>query len=248
MQVAVKEYNFSNLSKEVSDSFLTEVDILRKLRHPNIVGLIAVVRETDIREESLMLVMEIFDDNLEHYLKERFRKDSDCNNGFCNISIDAIVFVALETAKALQYLASKEVAHRDIKPANVLLGFIGIQTISIVKLTDFGVSKIAAGRIASTLVGTFNYMAPEISGCGTYDAFAADMYSFGILLYQLITGDNPIRTFGTKTTFASKLPDKLLKDRSYATLLALYASCMEPPEKRPTADEAVCILSKIKPE
>ncbi len=96
--------------------------------------------------------------------------------------------IALEIARALQYIHSQKIVHRDLKPENVHIAQNGQ-----VKLMDFGISKREGLELTRTgfMVGTPYYMAPEQVTGGAVTA-QADVYAFGVLLFELITGLHPI--------------------------------------------------------
>ena len=97
--------------------------------------------------------------------------------------------IALEIAKALEYIHEQKIIHRDIKPEN-----IHITSGGTVKLMDFGIAKtqdLTLTRPGFTM-GTPYYMAPE-QVMGRDVTYLADMYSFGILLFELLTGAKPIQ-------------------------------------------------------
>jgi serine/threonine protein kinase len=83
------------------------------------------------------------------------------------------------------------VAHRDLKPENLLLGAEGV-----IKLCDFGVSRYVTGVKFNDAVGTPQYMAPELHQNLAYTGYAADVWSLGVMLYFLLTGQLP---FNSKT-------------------------------------------------
>lgn len=94
-------------------------------------------------------------------------------------------FLAAEIAVGLHLLHSRGIVYRDLKPENVLLDARGH-----VVLTDFGLSKILANPKTSTFCGTTEYLAPEILQGIEYDQ-SVDWWSFGTMLYEMITGVTP---------------------------------------------------------
>ena len=93
----------------------------------------------------------------------------------------------IQTVNAVHFLHQNNIIHRDIKPENILLGENGL-----VKLCDFGWAKELTINKRSTFCGTMEYMAPEIVESEKYD-FSVDVWSLGILLYELIMGHSPFR-------------------------------------------------------
>lgn len=83
------------------------------------------------------------------------------------------------------------IIHRDIKPANILLFRDGDEVIP--KLCDFGAGKIQnPGRLAYSIIGTENYIAPEVTNWDGY-SFSSDIWSFGVILYELFFYKNPFK-------------------------------------------------------
>ncbi|MCM3885233.1 serine/threonine-protein kinase, partial [Frankia sp. R82] len=106
-----------------------------------------------------------------------------------------ICAVGIATAEALGYAHAAGVLHRDVKPANLMFAADDMP-----KVVDFGIAKIVENATSTTasVAGTYPYMGPEIFGFGR-PGFATDVYSLGVVLYELLTGRLP---FGPKLTFA----------------------------------------------
>lgn len=96
--------------------------------------------------------------------------------------------IALDIASGMAYLHSRYVIHRDLKPSNVLL-----TRDHRAKIADFGMSVANTGQELTAETGTYRYMAPEVIRHESYSS-NADVYSFGIVLWQLITREVPFAT------------------------------------------------------
>jgi serine/threonine protein kinase len=178
-RVAIKTVKVENLSEEAAAEyearFRTEARSAARLQHPNIVSVYDSDRDGDIA----FLVMEyIQGDDLKHHLDQGVR-----------YSLEQSLKIMRELLSALDYAHRQGIVHRDIKPANLLLEADGC-----VKLTDFGVARIQdsgeATRTQGSMVGTLKYMAPEQVQGQKIDA-RADLFSAGVVLYQLLTDRRP---------------------------------------------------------
>ena len=178
-RVAIKTVKVENLSAEAAaeyeSRFRTEARSAARLQHPNIVSVYDSDRDGDVA----FLVMEyIQGDDLKHHLDagERY-------------SLEQSLRMVDDLLSALDYAHRHGIVHRDIKPANLL-----IEASGRVKLTDFGVARIQDGadatRTQGAMVGTLKYMAPEQVQGQKIDA-RADLFSAGVLLYQLLTDQRP---------------------------------------------------------
>ena len=103
------------------------------------------------------------------------------------LSFSEIVKIGMQTAEALRYSAAMGIVHGDVKPGNILLDEFGQ-----VKLSDFGLASCEATKSghSSGPAGTLNYMAPEVAG-GQAANVQSDMYSLGVMLYELTFGELP---------------------------------------------------------
>ena len=153
------------------EKLLQEPRILASLNHPNIVQVLTAERVNDI----FFIVMEYVDGtSLEAYLRQH-RK----------LELDLAMKWFGDIGRAIGYAHSKNILHRDIRPANVLISAGGG-----IKLADLGTSRyLVEDHFASTRIGSPPYMAPEhFQGKAT---FQSDIYSFGVLMYECLTGRLP---------------------------------------------------------
>ncbi|KAI8069390.1 kinase-like domain-containing protein [Gongronella butleri] len=149
----------------------TERQILTEVRHPFIVKLYYAFQTPD--ELHMVLQYAVGGELWRHLNQEGMFSESTTR------------FYAAELILALDHLHSLGIIYRDLKPENCLLDAEGH-----VVLTDFGLSKVAIDGKASTLAGTVQYLAPEILLGLSYDD-AVDWWSFGILLFDMLTGSPP---------------------------------------------------------
>lgn len=174
-EMAVKIIDKKKASDETEKKRLeTEVTILKKVKHPNIIGL----RDLYDDAEYLYLVMELvtggelFDKIVE---KGQYTEK------------DASVIVK-KILSAVQYLHSMNIAHRDLKPENLLLKK---HDDTEVMLSDFGLSKIIGEeQMMQTACGTPYYVAPEVLAATGYDR-EVDLWSVGVVTYLLLCGFPP---------------------------------------------------------
>ncbi|MBE7369210.1 serine/threonine-protein kinase [Ramlibacter pallidus] len=178
-RVAIKTVKVENLSEEAAAEyehrFRTEARSAARLQHPNIVSVYDSDRDADVA----FLVMEyIQGDDLKHHLDRGTR-----------YSLEQSLKIIRDLLSALDYAHKQGIVHRDIKPANLL-----IEPGGRVKLTDFGVARIQdsgeATRTQGSMVGTLKYMAPEQVQGQKIDS-RADLFSVGVVLYQLLTDKRP---------------------------------------------------------
>jgi eukaryotic-like serine/threonine-protein kinase len=178
-RVAIKTVKVENLSEEAAaeyeSRFRTEARSAARLQHPNIVS----VYDSDRDGNNAFLVMEyIQGEDLKHYLDKGAR-----------YSLEQSLRMIRDLLSALEYAHQQGIVHRDIKPANLLLDISGR-----LKLTDFGVARIQdsgdATRTQGAMIGTLKYMAPE-QVQGLKADSRADLFSVGVVLYQLLTDKRP---------------------------------------------------------
>ncbi len=178
-RVAIKTIAVQGLTDEgVRDyeiRFRTEAHSCARLQHPHIVSVYDAGRDGD----TAYLVMEYVEGHdLKYHLDQGER-----------FTLDQTLRIMRELLSALAYAHAQNVVHRDVKPGNLL-----IEADGRVKLTDFGVARIQdagdATRTRGLMVGTLKYMSPEQVQGQSVDT-RADLFSAGIVLYQLLTARQP---------------------------------------------------------
>lgn len=179
-EVAVKKL-FNNQG-QAEREFGIEVEAIGNVRHKNLVRLLGYCIEGVHR----MLVYEYVNNgNLEQWLHGAMRQHG-------TMTWEARLKVLLGTAKALAYLheaIEPKVVHRDIKSSNIL-----IDHDFNAKISDFGLSKLldsGESHIATRVMGTFGYVAPEYANSGLLNE-KSDVYSFGVLVLEAVTGRDPV--------------------------------------------------------
>ena len=155
--------------------FFQEAHTINRLKHPNIVESIDLVEDAIDGAYCVLELLRGPD------LKTRMERGS--------LSLDSAVHIGMQLADALGAVHALGVVHRDLKPENLIL----IQRDGrddTVKLIDFGVAQISGGG-TSSVVGTAAYMAPEQAVSGAPIDRRADVYSLGVLLFEMVTGRHP---------------------------------------------------------
>lgn len=209
-----------------------EVDIMRRLDHPNIIKFIEVYETTD----QLMMVMEYCpgDELFDVILARKVFSEEDAKPIFAQV------------CKAIYYLHSLNIIHRDVKPENVLiLHNVNIHSgQTIVKLLDFGLSKNAGGgSAAKTFVGTPCYLAPEVEytskGLGGTYGLPADCWSLGAVLYVMLVARFPEFEQDMNGKVVLRLPPALWDDISTSAKELIRSLMNTNPAARCTAASAL---------
>lgn len=176
--VAVKLLPRMHLEKEgFAERFKREAHALAQLTHPNI---IAVYDSGETRDGQMYYVMEFVSGmDLQQLLKRKPPAPKQ------------ILQIIAQVCNALQYAHERGIVHRDIKPANILIDAKGN-----VKVADFGLVKIVGPQAVDytatgTTLGTPDYIAPEAMEYGVKIDHRVDIYSLGVMIYELLTGHVP---------------------------------------------------------
>jgi ABC-type oligopeptide transport system substrate-binding subunit len=218
--VAIKVVSAAAISTEGRSRLLLEAQAAAQISHPNVVTIFDV-GETMLDHEkrpSSYIVMELIQGKM---LGDAPPED-----------VAATAGIARQICAALAAAHEQGIIHRDLKPENILITVNGL-----VKLTDFGLAQIQ-GRARVTqegaVIGTLAYMAPEII-LGREAGPHSDLYSFGILLYELLAGRSP---------FAGDSPTSVLSQHLYAPVVPPSTHNGRVP---PAADDLVLQLLRKEP-
>ncbi|KAK6149546.1 hypothetical protein DH2020_017071 [Rehmannia glutinosa] len=167
--------------ERLTNEFWKEAEILSKLHHPNVVAFYGVVQ--DGPGGTLATVTEyMVDGSLRHVL---LRKDRQLDRR-------KRLIIAMDAAFGMEYLHSKNIVHFDLKCDNLLVN-LKDPSRPICKVGDFGLSKIKRNTLVSGGVrGTLPWMAPELlNGSSNKVSEKVDVFSFGIVLWEILTGEEP---------------------------------------------------------
>src|SRR5438067_7943850 len=165
--------------------FEREATVLKQLNHPNIVRLYATGRY----QGTPFYAMEYIEgESLDHALHRRGR-----------LTWEEVVELGKQICAALQHAHDQGIIHRDLKPSNLMVTPDGV-----VKLTDFGIAKdldVTQLTSVNCTVGTAAYMSPEQCRGERNLTHKSDLYSLGIVLYELLTGHKPFEAETTMDMF-----------------------------------------------
>lgn len=174
---------------EMSERFRREIQVLASLNHPNI----ARLHNAFEVEGLLVMAMELVEGE---DLRARSRRT--------RIPLPTLLEYASQVLAGLEYAHSKGVVHRDVKPANVM-----ISTAGPVKLLDFGIALAESQSdltMAGALIGSPMHMSPEQIRAERATV-QSDIYAVGVLLYELIAGEPPLRGGNTYETLRAHLEE-----------------------------------------
>ena len=228
MYYVQKKIDLKGMSKEEIKDTEKEVNLLKKLDHPNIIKLINGTKS----KRYLELIMEYAEKG---DLYNQLIKQAKSNQYFPE---KIIINWLVQICSALKYIHSKHIIHRDIKPQNIFLSKKGE-----IKLGDFGVSKTLNNTLekAKTFVGTAYYLPPEIIDEKKY-SYEADIWSLGVSFYQLMTfkmpfdGEN-VPAIIKKIALGSGYKKISKKYYSEELINLVYKMMSTKPKHRPKADD-----------
>ena len=172
--------------------FEREANILKQLKHPHIVRLIA----TGSYKRTPFIAMEFVDgEPLDRVLARRGK-----------LGWEEVVAYGKHLCEALQYAHEKGIIHRDLKPSNLMITRDGV-----LKLTDFGIAKdtdVTALTGMNSTIGTAAYMSPEQCKGDRNLSNKSDLYSLGVVFFELLTGRKPFQAESTVDMFLKHVNEK----------------------------------------
>ena len=176
--------------------FHAEAQAAAGLIHSNIVGVYDVGEDNGLQ----YIVMELVEGiTLKHYIEKKLR-----------LSVKESISIAIQMAQGLECAHKAGIIHRDVKPQNVIISKDGK-----VKVTDFGIAKAATSEtITSNVMGSVHYTSPE-QARGGYSDEKSDIYSLGIVLFEMLTGRVPFDGDTTVTIAIQHIQDAMPSPREF---------------------------------
>ncbi len=216
-------------NKEIKERFLREAKALSKLDHPNIC-VIHEIGETE--DDRVFIVMNYYEGET---LDKKIKKKS--------LKRDDTIEIIFQIARGLLEAHKNGIIHRDIKPSNII-----ITKNNIVKILDFGLAKfIGESRLTKNqeFIGTIFYMSPEQTRGEKID-FRTDIWSLGVLMYEMLTGELPFKGEYEQAVIYSILNEdppemKLYNDDIPEQLNNIVKKCLQkkPEERYETIDHLI---------
>jgi serine/threonine-protein kinase len=231
--VAVKVLK-AEFSEDVNfvTKFRTEAQSAAGLEHPNIVNIYDVGSENGLH----FIVMEYVEGiTLKTYIEKKGQ-----------LSFKEATSIAIQVARGIETAHNKEIIHRDIKPQNII-----ISTEGKVKVTDFGIARaISSNTISAEVMGSVHYASPEQARNGFVDG-RSDIYSLGIVMYEMVTGRVPFDGDTTVSVAIQHLQEEMVEPSVYAPELPisyekilLKATQKNPDRRYQTIEELLADLRK----
>ncbi|KAK3038896.1 hypothetical protein RJ639_028618, partial [Escallonia herrerae] len=229
--VAIKVLKAEYLNEDVQREFAQEVYILRKVRHKNVVQFIGA----STRPPSLCIVTEFMSGGSVY---DFLRKQKGI------LKLPALLKVAIDVSKGMNYLHQNNIIHRDLKAANLLM-----DDNEVIKVADFGVARVQAqSGVMTAETGTYRWMAPEVIEHRPYD-HKADVFSFGIVLWELLTGKLPYEQMSPLQAAVGVVQKRLrptIPSHTHPEIVELLESCWEQePSLRPEFSQIIDTLQHI---
>lgn len=238
MIVCMKRLEVNYSSKNCVNELLNEYNLYYMIPpHPNVVSFLHKLHNKD----EICLFMTLYDMNLLEYIRG---KDQD-------LTYNEVVNILLPIAKGLEFLHANFILHRDIKADNIFLFVDDDYNINKIVIGDLDTSFYMKFYFAKDPIGTPGFIAPEVLEINKNYDFKADIFSFGMLIYQLLTKKFPYYDLRTpqeisQAVLAGKKPS-LLNREFDKDITELYYNCIEKdPNNRPSSKDLVRKLNNMK--
>ncbi|KAL5706311.1 Serine/threonine-protein kinase sty46 [Ranunculus cassubicifolius] len=233
-EVAIKVLKPERVNADMQQEFAQEVYIMRKIRHKNVVQFIGACT----KPPSLCIVTEfMLGGSLYDYLHKQ--------KGV--FKLPTLLKIAIDISKGMNYLHQNNIIHRDLKAANLLM-----DENEVVKVADFGVARVKTqSGVMTAETGTYRWMAPEVIEHKPYD-HKADIFSFGIVLWELLTGKLPYEYLTPLQAAVGVVQQSLrptIPKNTHPKLADLLEKCWkQDPTLRPDFTEIVEVLQHLTKE
>ena len=213
--------------------FKMEAQAAARLSHPNIVNVYDVVDEESLH----YIVMELIEGiTLKSYIEKK---------GF--LESKEAIGIAIQVAQGIAAAHEHHIIHRDIKPQNMIISRDGK-----VKVADFGIARaVSSQTIGSNAVGSVHYISPEQARGGYCDE-RSDIYSFGITLYEMVTGKVPFEGDNTVSVALAHLEDPVVPPGEYHAEIypglediILRCTRKKPDRRYPSMEEVIRDLRRV---
>eukprot|EP01102_Stenamoeba_stenopodia_P022816 TRINITY_DN964_c0_g1_i2.p1 TRINITY_DN964_c0_g1~~TRINITY_DN964_c0_g1_i2.p1 ORF type:complete len:620 (-),score=149.75 TRINITY_DN964_c0_g1_i2:58-1917(-) len=266
-QCAMKELELTGISTAMVERFESEILLLESLPpHRNLVRYLFHQKT----KNKLRLFMTRYSCDLASFIRDRkeeslqygmgvgapggigipqTKTSFSANSGVRLFSAKEIIKFALDIVSGLQVLHEMKIMHRDMKSDNVFVLLNEKGEIDSLSVGDFDTAKqLMDENSASTIIGTPGYIAPEVFSRDSY-TYAADIWSFGMVLYEIITLQRPPTEegfFNDSASAAKKIFESLRLSSDYKGPITLMKDCLQTvPEKRPSLEQVKERLLKL---
>jgi len=206
-------------NKNFVTKFWAEAQAAAGLIHPNIVNVYDVGNEAGL----YFIVMELVEGiTLKHYIEKKLR-----------LSVKESISIAIQVSMGLECAHRANIIHRDVKPQNIMISKDGK-----VKVTDFGIARAATSdTITSNVMGSVHYTSPE-QARGGYSDEKSDIYSLGIVLFEMLTGRVPFDGDSTVSIAIQHIQDTVPSPRNFVNDIPIsveqiiFKCCEKSPDRR----------------
>jgi serine/threonine-protein kinase len=223
-------------SEDFRQRFKNESKVIAILSHPNIVK----VYDVSYGDRLQYIVMEYVEGiTLKEYIRQQGR-----------LQPREVIHFTAQILRALQHAHDKGIVHRDVKPQNILLLANGA-----IKVTDFGIARFSTGltkSVTESAIGSVHYISPEQARGDTTDD-KADIYSAGIVLYEMLTGSLPFQSENSVSVAMMQIqndptPPRQINPEIPAGLeqMTLHAMRKNPKERYQSAAEMILDLEELR--